>query len=157
MPEIPNFTASPWQERRRETQLKASILDGKGAEMPAWRGKVSDEQVAALVAHVRAFAPATDKAGAGKRQEPTAPGSFDEEFRRLQEELAESRRQFQELSAAERERAKPSEASPRRPPSRPGPSSPRPGPSKPSILKAAVASADDEINERFHTVIDLWA
>jgi uncharacterized membrane protein len=43
--------------RRSDAQLLASILDGKGKEMPPWRGKLSVEQARGLVACVRAFAP----------------------------------------------------------------------------------------------------
>jgi mono/diheme cytochrome c family protein len=156
MPEIPDFTAARWQERRREAQLKASVLDGKGADMPAWRAKVSEEQVRDLVAHVRAVAPTADKPGSGNQQESTAPGGFEEEFCRLQEELAESKRQFRALSAGstDGERSKPSEASPRPAPSRPAPSSPRPfqtvspeggrGAGRPRVLSAALREVPRE-------------
>jgi mono/diheme cytochrome c family protein/uncharacterized membrane protein len=56
-PEIPDFTDPAWQARRSDAQLLASILDGKGEEMPPWRGKISEEQARSLVAYVRAFAP----------------------------------------------------------------------------------------------------
>src|SRR5438445_592196 len=39
LPEIPNFTDPAWQARRSEAQLLASILDGKGKEMPPFRDK----------------------------------------------------------------------------------------------------------------------
>jgi mono/diheme cytochrome c family protein len=38
MPEIPDFTDASWQARRSDARLLASILDGKGKEMPPWRG-----------------------------------------------------------------------------------------------------------------------
>jgi uncharacterized membrane protein len=79
-PAIPNFTDPVWQARRRDAQLLASILNGKGAEMPPWRGKVSAEQARDLVATVRAFAPITAAAGA-------APASYEGGFRYLEEEL----------------------------------------------------------------------
>jgi mono/diheme cytochrome c family protein/uncharacterized membrane protein len=56
LPEIPNFTDSAWQARRTEAQIKASILDGKGKEMPPTRGKVALKQAEELVAYVRSFA-----------------------------------------------------------------------------------------------------
>src|SRR5262249_13765164 len=43
-PGIPDFTDASWQAGRSDGQLRASILDGKGKEMPSFRGKVSDEQ-----------------------------------------------------------------------------------------------------------------
>jgi mono/diheme cytochrome c family protein len=55
MPTIPNFTIASWQAGRSDAQLLASILEGKRKNMPAWRGKIGDEQARALVAYVRAF------------------------------------------------------------------------------------------------------
>jgi hypothetical protein len=43
--------------------LKTSILDGKGMEMPPQIEEVSEEQVGALVAYVRAFARTREKPG----------------------------------------------------------------------------------------------
>jgi mono/diheme cytochrome c family protein/uncharacterized membrane protein len=61
--EIPDFTSASWQARRNDAQLMGSILDGKGVDMPATRGKVSREQARALVAFVRSFTRATGKPG----------------------------------------------------------------------------------------------
>jgi mono/diheme cytochrome c family protein len=58
LPEIPNFTDASWQARLADSKLAASILDGKGDDMPPQRGKISEEQVKGLVEHIRAFAPA---------------------------------------------------------------------------------------------------
>src|SRR5271157_446620 len=60
-PEIPDFTNAPWQARRADARLMASILDGKGSEMPPQRGRISEEQARGLVAHVRGFAPTREK------------------------------------------------------------------------------------------------
>jgi uncharacterized membrane protein len=57
MPAIPDFTDASWQERRSDAQFLASILDGKGADMPPSRDELSDEQGQDLVAFVRTFAP----------------------------------------------------------------------------------------------------
>jgi mono/diheme cytochrome c family protein/uncharacterized membrane protein len=95
--EIPNFTNAAWQAKRTDAQLMASILDGKGKEMPPHREKVSEEQVRGLVAHVRAFAPATGKAGQGK-QEKSDLAKFEERFNRLEKQLDESQREYRKLS-----------------------------------------------------------
>lgn len=58
MPTIPDFTAREWQTGRANAQLTATILDGKGTLMPAWRGRVSDDIVPDLIAYVRSFGPA---------------------------------------------------------------------------------------------------
>jgi len=71
LPEIPDFTKSSWQARRSDAQLLASILDGKD-EMPSWRDKISEEQARSLVAHIRAFAPTTEKSGQGQQEGPAS-------------------------------------------------------------------------------------
>jgi uncharacterized membrane protein len=70
-PEIPDFTDTAWQARRSDAHLLASILDGKGEEMPPWRGKLSEEQARGLAACVRAFAPAAERSGQVEPEEPT--------------------------------------------------------------------------------------
>jgi mono/diheme cytochrome c family protein len=49
LPEIPDFTSAPWQARRADARLMASILDGKGSDMPPQGGKISEEQARGLV------------------------------------------------------------------------------------------------------------
>jgi mono/diheme cytochrome c family protein/uncharacterized membrane protein len=66
MPDIPNFSDTRWQSGRADEQLFASILNGKGDDMPPHRGKISDEQAHGLVKHVRAFAP--DKGNARPKE-----------------------------------------------------------------------------------------
>ena len=109
--EIPDFTSAPWQERRADAQLMASILDGKGSDMPPQRGNISEEQARGLVAYVRGFAPTREKPGQGE-QAGRAMASFDERYRRLQEQQEELRRQFRELSQVSPggARSKPSES-----------------------------------------------
>jgi mono/diheme cytochrome c family protein len=58
MPPIPDFTTREWQSSRGAAQLSVSILEGKGALMPPWHGKISPEQARDLVAFVRTFGPA---------------------------------------------------------------------------------------------------
>jgi mono/diheme cytochrome c family protein/uncharacterized membrane protein len=70
MPDLPDFTDGSWQKRRSEAQLLGSILDGKGADMPPFRQKISKEEARDLVGHVRAFAPTKNKSGQ-KQEEPT--------------------------------------------------------------------------------------
>ncbi len=61
LPEIPDFTNSSWQARRTDAKLLASILDGKGDDMPPQGGKISEEQARGLVRCVRDFASAARK------------------------------------------------------------------------------------------------
>jgi len=58
MPRIPDFSSRGFQDGLSNQQLVASILDGKGTLMPAYRGRVSDQQAQDLTAYVRTFGPA---------------------------------------------------------------------------------------------------
>jgi mono/diheme cytochrome c family protein len=70
-PEIPDFTDASWQARRGDARLRASILDGKGQEMPTWREEmITEDQARRLVARVRAFASSTGESGQGKQEAP---------------------------------------------------------------------------------------
>jgi cytochrome c6 len=92
-PQVPDFTNRAWQERRSDAQLRASILEGKGSGMPAYRGKVSEQQAQDLVAYVRAFGavPAAKRAGG-------PPSDFEKRFRELNGQLEEIQKQFRALS-----------------------------------------------------------
>jgi mono/diheme cytochrome c family protein len=134
-PEVPDFTVASWQARRGDAELQASILDGKGKDMPPFRGKVNEDQARDLVARVRAFAPTAGKPGPRQQQPAAPPSGFDGEWRRLEQEMDESKRQFPERGrgSADRESSKPSDRE------RPKPStpSPRPAPSQPSAPAVA--------------------
>ena len=97
--EIPDFTKGSWQAQRSDTQLIASILDGKGRRMPPVGGKISEEQVRGLLAYVRSFAPTTAKSGPRQQEEPGL-ASFDKHYHRLEQEMDDLRRQLLELSQA---------------------------------------------------------
>jgi mono/diheme cytochrome c family protein len=98
-PSIPDFTAAAWHTKRSDKKLQESILDGKGETMPSYRKKLSDEQVRALVAHVRAFAPIKKKANPQEANEP-ASDDFELQFRSLQEQLEVLKKEFRQLSQA---------------------------------------------------------
>jgi mono/diheme cytochrome c family protein len=105
---LPDFSRRAWQDRRSDAQLTVSILDGKGAVMPSFRGRLGEAQAKALVAHVRSLAPARPAAPAVV---PAArEDDFEAQFRRLQEEYDELKRQLRELDDAEARRARPAPA-----------------------------------------------
>ncbi len=120
LPEIPDFTDVSWQAKRTDAQLAASILDGKGTEMPRWRGKISEEEARGLVAHLRAFAPTMRKSPQEGRERFAG---FDERYRRLQKQFDELLRQFRERSKNP-PGATPSKPSGSRQPEVPKPSAP---------------------------------
>src|SRR5438093_8799350 len=113
LPDIPDFTAASWQARRTDAELMASILDGKGDDMPAFARKIKEEQARALVDHIRGFAP-KGKSNKEKKEKPDA-SDFEERFSRLQKEMDQLRRQSWELSQSARsQQRKPSESLPRK-------------------------------------------
>ena len=52
----PDFTDTKWQKSRTDAQIAEATKNGKGKYMPAFKTKLSDEDIAAVVARVRAFA-----------------------------------------------------------------------------------------------------
>jgi len=88
--DMPDFTDAKWQKSRSDVQLLVSILDGKGTAMPAFRGKVTDEQARDLVAMTRSFT----RGGAG------AGTDFSSRFRQLQDELVALQKQYRELAGS---------------------------------------------------------
>jgi quinol-cytochrome oxidoreductase complex cytochrome b subunit/mono/diheme cytochrome c family protein len=92
MPTLQDFTNRAWQEEVSNARMLVSILDGRGTLMPAFRGRITQEQAQDLVAYVRAFGPV--------KQRPTeAPATdFDKRFRELQRQWDELEKQLRELS-----------------------------------------------------------
>ena len=80
-----------WQDARSDVDLIVSIAEGKGKHMPAFTGRLSREEVQDLVAHVRSY---VQPLQAARRQDE----EFEKRFRALQAEMAELRRQYQEVS-----------------------------------------------------------
>ena len=50
-----DFTDAAWQKSRTDAQLTESIKNGKGDFMPAWKGKLSADEIKGLINHIRAF------------------------------------------------------------------------------------------------------
>jgi quinol-cytochrome oxidoreductase complex cytochrome b subunit/cytochrome c len=96
MPPIPDFTNRAWQEGITNSQIRDSILAGKGTLMPAFGGRINEDQAQDLVAYVRAFGPA--------RPSPIEPGAsdFEKRFRELEEQWNELERQIQSLESPKR-------------------------------------------------------
>jgi hypothetical protein len=89
---VPDFTKRAWHESHSDAQILPAILDGRGKNMPAFRGKVHDEDARKLVTFLREAVPG----GTPSRPEPTA--DFERRFAELQIELAELQRQFRDLA-----------------------------------------------------------
>jgi mono/diheme cytochrome c family protein len=92
MPSLPDFSSRSWQAGRHDAHLAASILEGKGALMPAWRGRLSAEQARELVAFLRTLGPPGPVTGGATTND------FSRRFRELQEQWNELDRQVKALS-----------------------------------------------------------
>jgi mono/diheme cytochrome c family protein len=55
-PTIPDFSDGGWQSRHPNDSLIRSITNGKGAIMPPWKDKLTEDQIKEMVAVVRKFA-----------------------------------------------------------------------------------------------------
>lgn len=51
----PDFTKPEWQNAHNDAQIADAIKNGKGKFMPAFKGKLSDEETGAVVQRIRAF------------------------------------------------------------------------------------------------------
>lgn len=51
----PDFTDAKWQKSRTDAQIADATKNGKGKFMPAFKAKMSDEEITAVVARIRAF------------------------------------------------------------------------------------------------------
>jgi mono/diheme cytochrome c family protein len=51
----PDFTKADWQKAQTDEQIATSIKNGKGKFMPAFKGKLSEEETGAVVQRIRAF------------------------------------------------------------------------------------------------------
>jgi cytochrome c6 len=52
----PDFTDAAWQKSRTNAQIADATKNGKGKNMPAFKAKLSDEEIAAVAVRVKAFA-----------------------------------------------------------------------------------------------------
>jgi len=52
---VPDLTSSDVQ-KQSDAQLTDSVTNGKGKKMPAYKGKLTDDQIKGLVAYIRGLA-----------------------------------------------------------------------------------------------------
>jgi hypothetical protein len=60
IPDVPDFTNARWQACRTDHQLVRSILEGRGAVMPPFRGTLTLEQAWAMARYLRTFLPGSE-------------------------------------------------------------------------------------------------
>lgn len=91
-PHAPDFTDPRWHQSRSASVLVVSIQDGKGTQMPAFGGRLSDAEVREVVAYIRSFAPASPTAS------ENSPDGFETRFRELEEEFERLRDELDKLA-----------------------------------------------------------
>jgi hypothetical protein len=96
LPALPDFTAPRWHAARSDPQLVASILGGKGTQMPSFRDHLGHAEARTLVAQIRAFGPGP--ATSASRANVPAADDFESRFRQLQQQLDSLDRQSRSLS-----------------------------------------------------------
>jgi hypothetical protein len=60
IPGVPDFTNARWQAHYSDGQLARSILEGRGAVMPPFRGTLTLEEAWAMARYLRTFVPGTE-------------------------------------------------------------------------------------------------
>jgi hypothetical protein len=60
IPDVPDFTNARWHACRSDGQLVRSILEGRGACMPPFRGTIALDEAWAMARHLRTFVPGTE-------------------------------------------------------------------------------------------------
>jgi hypothetical protein len=60
MPGVPDFTNAHWQAFHSDGQLVRSIIEGRGAIMPPFRGTLTLEEAWAMARYLRTFVPGTE-------------------------------------------------------------------------------------------------
>lgn len=92
LPSIPNFTDPTWQARQSDAQLVASVLEGSGARMPAFRGRIDTETAHHLITYIRTLSPTR------ARLTGFSSTDFETRFRQLEQQFRELERRSRELS-----------------------------------------------------------
>jgi mono/diheme cytochrome c family protein len=93
VPRLPDFASPDWHSKRSDSQLVASILEGKGTAMPAFGGKLGETQAREVLTFIRSFA------FAGSPPMPKPPDDFRRRFERLRDEMEQLDRQYRSLSS----------------------------------------------------------
>ena len=60
IPGVPNFADRRWQATRPDAALARSIIEGRGAVMPPFRGALTYEEACAMARYLRTFVPGSE-------------------------------------------------------------------------------------------------
>jgi mono/diheme cytochrome c family protein len=90
MPAIPDFTSEAFHKQHNNAQIRVSILEGKGALMPANRGRVTENEARDLVAYLRAFGPRSLQIGSDASDK-----EFEKAYRQLEKQLEDLHKEME--------------------------------------------------------------
>ncbi len=76
----PNFTNPQFQTKLTDAEIASAIRDGKSGRMPAFGGQLNDQQITALSAAIRSFAPSSSRASGTEAKLPIYQPGDDELF-----------------------------------------------------------------------------
>jgi len=77
IPGVPDFTNARWQASRSNAQLARTVIEGRGAVMPPFRGTLTLEEAWAMARYLRTFIPGTETPRPDTEQpkKPATPSS----------------------------------------------------------------------------------
>lgn len=79
----PDFTSAKIQNSLTDQEITTTITDGrKGTIMPAWKGMLSGDEIAAVASYVRSLGPANGPGKAGPQGQPQAVAGHAANLRR---------------------------------------------------------------------------
>ena len=52
----PDFTNYEWQKSHTDEQIKDAVANGRGKSMPAWKSRLSADEISSLIGRIREFA-----------------------------------------------------------------------------------------------------
>jgi mono/diheme cytochrome c family protein len=100
LPRLPDFRVGAWQSARSDARLQASIVNGRGSDMPPFRRELTDVQVRELLRVVRGFGPKANPVS------QASDGDFASQFQALEREFEELEQQIQSLRRSSTRREK---------------------------------------------------
>jgi mono/diheme cytochrome c family protein len=98
MPSIPDLSSRKWQTSRSDTQVRTSILEGKGTLMPPYAAKVNAELTKDLIRLMRSFGP--PDLLTSRSTKPATAAKSENQISSLQAQFDEIDKQLRELKPA---------------------------------------------------------
>ena len=89
---LPDFSAAGWKQRSKPGRIAATILEGRGTNMPAFRGRLNRAELDALITYITQLGPD------GAPRDPAPVDAFERRLAELRSEFDALRRAYRELA-----------------------------------------------------------